>query len=198
MLQVTIYYLLFSYLVILISILSYLAYLNLKLFEFNYKIIYVEYIMVETMNEMSNHTTTSGGGRRRRKQSRKMKKSRKSNNALKEWVRFVKKVRAEEKIDSYKKAMSRAKVRADKGEKWRSMKGGDEMEDEEQQKMMGGDEDEEMYGGDEEEEMMGGDEEEELEGGYFIGGRRRRRSRSRGRSRRKSRGRSRRRRTRRH
>ena len=67
------------------------------------------------------------GGRRRRKQSRKTQKSRKpmKNNALREWVNFVKKVRAEEKIDSYKKAMSRAKVRADKGEKWRSMKGGE-------------------------------------------------------------------------
>lgn len=67
------------------------------------------------------------GGRRKRNKSKN--KSRKSNNALKEWVAFIKKVQKEEKIDSYKKAMSRAKVRADKGEKWRSMKGGDGEED---------------------------------------------------------------------
>lgn len=110
---------------------------------------------------------------------RKSKKSRKSNNALKEWVNFVKKVRAEEKIDSYKKAMSRAKVRADKGEKWRSMKGGAE----------------------ENPDGAGSDVEEEQQGGLILGGRRRSRrrartrrgsrSRSRGRSRSKSRRRSR-------
>jgi len=120
---------------------------------------------------------TMGGGRRRRKQSRKIRKSRKTNNALKEWVKFVKKVRAEEKIDSYKKAMSRAKVRADKGEKWRSMKGGEEM-------------DKGMEG------MMG--EKEELEGGVILGGRRRSRGRSRGRSRHRTMRRSRRRSSRRH
>ena len=122
------------------------------------------------------------GGRRRRKQSRKTQKSRKpmKNNALREWVNFVKKVRAEEKIDSYKKAMSRAKVRADKGEKWRSMKGGAE---------------------DEEENGFDSAKEEEMDGGLILGGRRRSRrrararrgsrSRSRGRSRSKSRRRSR-------
>ena len=118
-----------------------------------------------------------GGGRRRRKQTRKMKKSRKSNNALREWVNFVKKVRAEEKIDSYKKAMSRAKVRADKGEKWRSMKGGEEMGDKEMDDVGMGD--------------MGDMGDEELKGGLILGGRRRRRSRSRGKSRGKSRSKSR-------
>ena len=143
------------------------------------------------MDEMNNntHNTIEGGRRRRRKQTRKSGKSRKSNNALKEWVRFVKKVRAEEKIDSYKKAMSRAKVRADKGEKWRSMKGGDEDEKMDEEGQMG-----EMYGGDEDEDdpLMGGNE---YEGGIVFGGRRRRRSRHRTmrRSRAKSRGRSRRR-----
>jgi len=122
------------------------------------------------------------GGRRRRKQTRKSGKSRKSNNALKEWVRFVKKVRAEEKIDSYKKAMSRAKVRADKGEKWRSMKGGEEMDEEMNKGEMG----------DEELKAM-----KEQNGGIFIGGRRRR-SRSRGRSRHRTMRRSRRRSSRRH
>ena len=100
------------------------------------------------------------GGRRRKQ---KTKRSRKTNNALKEWVKFVKKVRAEEKIDSYKKAMSRAKVRADKGEKWRSMKGGEEMD--------------EVY--------------MDKEGGVILGGRRRKsRGRSRHRTMRRSRRRS--------
>jgi hypothetical protein len=103
---------------------------------------------------------------------RKSKKSRKSNNALNEWVKFVKKVRAEEKIDSYKKAMSRAKVRADKGEKWRSMKGGEIEENEENEDTKG-----------------------EMDGGLILGGRRRsrRRTRSKSRSRTKSRSKSRRR-----
>lgn len=118
--------------------------------------------------EKENTSTTMGeemsGGKR------KTKKSRKSNNALKEWVKFVKKVQSEEKIDSYKKAMSRAKVRADKGEKWRSMKGG---EGEDTSSKM---DDTEI-------------EDEDQNGGILLGGGRRRRSR--GRSRGKSRGRSR-------
>jgi hypothetical protein len=120
----------------------------------------------------------TGGGRRKRKQSRKMKKSRKSNNALKEWVNFVKKVRAEEKIDSYKKAMSRAKVRADKGEKWRSMKGGMTEDD-----MEGAG----LY--DDEEDNGGMENGSGMKAGLVLGGRRRR-SRSRSRSRSKSRSRS--------
>jgi hypothetical protein len=123
-------------------------------------------------------TSTMGeeisGGRRRKQKS---KKSRKSNNALKEWVKFVKKVQSEENIDSYKKAMSRAKVRADKGEKWRSMKGGEgEGEGE-------GDKEEHKggfhFGG------MG-----DVSGGVVLGGRRRSRGRSRHRTMRRSRRRS--------
>ena len=139
----------------------------------------------EMNNEMNMNV---GGGRRRRKQTRKMKKSRKSNNALKEWVRFVKKVRAEEKIDSYKKAMSRAKVRADKGEKWRSMKGGEgELVEEEV-----------IYGREEGEEGKEGEESSsaDINGGLVLGGKRRRRRRTRARS--KSMRRSRRRSSRRH
>ena len=44
-------------------------------------------------------------------------KTRKVNSALKDWVTFVKKVQKEEHI-SYREAMSRAKARKDKGEKW--------------------------------------------------------------------------------
>ena len=47
---------------------------------------------------------------------------RKVNKTLKAWVAFVKKVQKEEKL-SYKDAITRAKQRKDKGEKW--MSGGD-------------------------------------------------------------------------
>jgi hypothetical protein len=70
------------------SILSYL-----RKIEFNYKIIYTQYIMSLT------------GGKR------------KANKSLKSWVAFVKKVQREEKL-SYKDAIHRAKIRKDKGEKW--------------------------------------------------------------------------------
>ena len=114
----------------------------------------------DTSSTTDEDTSTMDGGRRRKQ---KTKKSRKTNNALKEWVKFVKKVRAEEKIDSYKKAMSRAKVRADKGEKWRTMEGGEEMD--------------EVY--------------MDKEGGVILGGRRRKsRGRSRHRTMRRSRRRS--------
>jgi phage-related protein len=43
----------------------------------------------------------------------------KVNKSLKDWVAFVKKVQKEEKL-SYKDAISRAKARKDKGEKWMS------------------------------------------------------------------------------
>lgn len=43
----------------------------------------------------------------------------KVNKSLKDWVSFVKKVQKEEKL-SYKDAISRAKERKDKGEKWMS------------------------------------------------------------------------------
>jgi hypothetical protein len=49
---------------------------------------------------------------------------RKVNKSLKDWVSFVKKVKAEEGI-SYPDAMKRAKVRKDSGEKW--MSGGAEV-----------------------------------------------------------------------
>lgn len=52
------------------------------------------------------------------------KKTRKTNNVLKAWVKFIKKVQKEENI-SYRDAMRRAKIRSDKGEKWKTMKGGD-------------------------------------------------------------------------
>lgn len=51
----------------------------------------------------------------------KRKSKRRVNPALGKWVAFVKKVQKEEKI-SYKEAMTRAKERKDKGEKW--MNGG--------------------------------------------------------------------------
>lgn len=43
---------------------------------------------------------------------------RKANKSLKDWVAFIKKVQKEEKL-SYPDAMKRAKVRKDKGEKWK-------------------------------------------------------------------------------
>lgn len=54
---------------------------------------------------------------------------RKQNKTLKAWVRFVKKVQKEEKLN-YKDAIHRAKVRSDKGEKWKTMMGGDVDEEE--------------------------------------------------------------------
>ncbi len=138
---------------------------------------------LEVVDKMSVEETPVSGGRRRR-----INKSRKSNNALKEWVAFVKKVQKEENIDSYKKAMSRAKVRADKGEKWRSMKGGDG-------------EEEATF----EDTIVEEDPDEkdpEMSGGIILGGKRRTRKKSasrtrrrtarraRGRSARRSRGRS--------
>jgi hypothetical protein len=47
---------------------------------------------------------------------------RRANKSLKQWVAFVKKVAKEEGLE-YRKAMMRAKARADKGEKWQ--KGGE-------------------------------------------------------------------------
>ena len=43
---------------------------------------------------------------------------RKVNNALKAWVKFVKKVQKEEKIIKYGDAIHRAAIRKEKGEKW--------------------------------------------------------------------------------
>ena len=66
----------------------------------------------------------AGTGGRRHKGSKKAHKSKRHGNAsLRAWVTFVKKVQKEEGI-GYKEAMSVAKRRKDKGEKWRG--GGDE------------------------------------------------------------------------
>lgn len=62
------------------------------------------------------------GGRRSRRHSRKHGSKRKGNKSLTSWVAFVKKVAREEKLP-YGKAMKRASVRKNKGEKW--MTGGD-------------------------------------------------------------------------
>lgn len=60
----------------------------------------------------SSNTSTMGG--RKHKHSGK----RHGNASLRSWVAFVKKVQKEEHLP-YKQAMMRAKVRKDKGEKWR-------------------------------------------------------------------------------
>jgi len=66
----------------------------------------------------------SGEGGRRRRGSKKAHKGgkRHGNASLRAWVTFVKKVQKEEGI-GYKEAMTVAKKRKDKGEKWRG--GGD-------------------------------------------------------------------------
>jgi hypothetical protein len=77
----------------------------------------------------------AGVGGRRHKGSKKMHKGKRHGNAsLRAWVTFVKKVQKEEGIN-YKEAMTRAKQRKDKGEKWRG--GGLEDEDD-MSGMMGG------------------------------------------------------------
>lgn len=83
------------------------------------------------------------GGRRRRG-SRKAHKGgkRRGNASLRAWVTFVKKVQKEEGI-GYKEAMTVAKKRKDKGEKWRG--GGDYSEDD--MEPTGFDANEEMDGG---------------------------------------------------
>ena len=68
--------------------------------------------MDELDNTTSSNTTTMGG--RKHKHSGK----RHGNASLRSWVAFVKKVQKEEHLP-YKQAMMRAKVRKDKGEKWR-------------------------------------------------------------------------------
>ena len=67
----------------------------------------------EEMIEETEYKPESMGGKRKSK--------RRVNPALGKWVAFVKKVQKEENI-SYKEAMTRAKARKDKGEKW--MEGG--------------------------------------------------------------------------
>jgi len=66
-------------------------------------------------------------GRRHRGSKKAHKGKRHGNASLRAWVTFVKKVQKEEGI-GYKEAMSVAKRRKDKGEKWRG--GGEENSDE--------------------------------------------------------------------
>jgi hypothetical protein len=98
---------------------------------------------------------------RRHKGSKKAHKGKRHGNAsLRAWVTFVKKVQKEEGI-GYKEAMSVAKRRKDKGEKWRGG-GGEEFEEPS-------------------ESSFGGEPEEDL--GMSMGGRKRRRHRTQRRSR---------------
>jgi len=104
----------------------------------------------------------------------KTKKARKPNNVFKDWVKFIKKVQREEKIPSYRDAMSRAKIRSDKGEKWKSMKGGDDdnvsfNEPIDESPPTGGE------GGEELEELEGGKKRKikKMKGGIILGGKRR-------------------------
>ncbi len=106
--------------------------------------------------EFNKLTPTEGG--RRHKGSKKAHKGKRHGNAsLRAWVTFVKKVQKEEGI-GYKEAMSVAKRRKDKGEKWRG--GGEEEIDE---------------------FSVGGEPEDDF--GDTTGGRRRRRHRTQRRSR---------------
>ena len=85
-------------------------------------------------------TGPSEGGRRHRGSKKAHKGKRHGNASLRAWVTFVKKVQREEGV-GYKEAMTLAKRRKDKGEKWRG--GGENMED-------GGEymeDDEETFGG---------------------------------------------------
>jgi hypothetical protein len=61
---------------------------------------------------------TISGGRRK-------KSSHKAPSSFMDWIAFVKRVQKDEKLDSYKDAIKRAKIRKDGGEKWRKSKGGD-------------------------------------------------------------------------
>ena len=101
----------------------------------------------EEMIEETEYKPESMGGKRKSK--------RRVNPALGKWVAFVKKVQKEEKI-SYKEAMTRAKARKDKGEKWMgganplpydygTLKGGQEGEEMEEDVVM--EEDMDMEGG---------------------------------------------------
>jgi hypothetical protein len=116
---------------------------------------------------------------------------RKANKTFKAWVAFVKKVQKEENISSYKDAIHRAKQRSDKGEKWKTMKGGDGEDTIEEEIVTPREEEEEEIVTPREEEKEGG----KMKGGIILGGKRksaRRRSarRTRGRSVRRTRGRS--------
>ena len=67
------------------------------------------------------------GGRRHRGSKKAHKGKRHGNASLRAWVTFVKKVQKEEGV-GYKEAMTLAKRRKDKGEKWRGGGDGDENE----------------------------------------------------------------------
>lgn len=71
---------------------------------------------VETEGEVEEEQEMYGG--RRHRGSKKRHSKRRGNASLRAWVTFVKKVQREEKV-SYKEAMTLAKKRKDKGEKWR-------------------------------------------------------------------------------
>jgi hypothetical protein len=116
-----------------------------------------------------NDLTPSEGGRRHRGSKKAHKGKRHGNASLRAWVTFVKKVQKEEGV-GYKEAMTLAKKRKDKGEKWRG--GGDEgstpgSSDEDEE--YNGDQD----GGDGESMPPVPDEDSEMKGGR----RRRRRTR---------------------
>jgi hypothetical protein len=110
---------------------------------------------------------------RRHKGSKKAHKGKRHGNAsLRAWVTFVKKVQKEEGI-GYKEAMSVAKRRKDKGEKWRG--GGEE---ENSEGLFGGEPEynESSFGGEPEEASIDGAD-------SSYGGRKRRRHRTQRRSR---------------
>ena len=98
---------------------------------------------------------------------------RKANKSLIAWVKFVKKVQKEEKLN-YKDAIHRAKQRKDKGEKWMTRGGGQTPNMGEDDDEMNGDMDMDNEDGD-----MNGDMDTEQKGG-----RRRRRHKTMRRSRR--------------
>jgi len=76
----------------------------------------------ELINEIRSKLNIAGG--RRHRGSKKAHKGKRHGNAsLRAWVTFVKKVQKEEGV-GYKEAMTLAKKRKDKGEKWRG--GGDD------------------------------------------------------------------------
>ena len=106
---------------------------------------------------------------------------RKANKSLIAWVKFVKKVQKEEKLN-YKDAIHRAKQRKDKGEKWMTRGGGQTPNMGEDDDEMNGDMDMDNEDGD-----MDMDGDDEMNGDMDTeqkGGRRRRRHKTMRRSRR--------------
>jgi len=76
---------------------------------------------INSMTQAEGDAEQQNAGRRHRGSKKAHKGKRHGNASLRAWVTFVKKVQKEEGI-GYKEAMSVAKRRKDKGEKWR---GGD-------------------------------------------------------------------------